>query len=387
MGLINVTQQAYYSQSQGFTGDGTTKEFTLTTSSFPTLPASKSDIAIFVDGKEINVANYNYPKSGSNNIVEFIGNTNNTNVLESNPLGAPKTGLVINVKEITKAERFGSYRYISLKDIVNNYIMAYVGDGKLIYNCKRTDVLFHAKRGIQEFSYDISRIEKIQEIELGPSLSIPMPQDYIHYVRLSFVDEAGIENIIYPARFTSRPSESILQDDDYNYIFGSDGKVLTGTPVTNTRFDEFDIKKISGAPRDLETNYDADDAIERALSAGGRYGLEPETTQENGVFIIDEANGKISFSSDLSNKIITLKYVSDGLGTDDEMQVHKYAEDAIYKYITHAIASSKANYPEFIINRFRKERRAAMRNAKLRLSSLKIGELTQVMRGKSKTIK
>ena len=385
MGLINVTQQAYYSQSQGFTGDGTAKEFTLTTASFPTLPASKSAIAIFVDGKEINIANYNYPKTGSNNIVEFINNTNNAAVLESG--GAPKTGLVITVKEISKAERFGGYRYISLKDIVNNYIMAYVGDGKLIYGCKRTDVLFHAKRGIQEFSYDISRTEKIQEIQLGPSLSMPMPQDYVHYVRLSFVDEAGIENIIYPARFTSRPSESILQDDDYNYIFGSDGKLLKGTPVTNTRFDAFDIKKISGAPIKLEANYDADDAIERVLTAGGRYGLEPETTQENGVFIIDEVNGKISFSSDLSNKIITLKYVSDGLGTDDEMQVHKYAEDAIYKYITHAVASSKSNYPEFVINRFRKERRAAMRNAKLRLSSLKIDELTQVMRGKSKTIK
>ena len=69
------------------------------------------------------------------------------------------------------------------------------------------------------------------------------------------------------------------------------------------------------------------------------------------------------------------------------MQVHKYAEDAIYKYISHAIASTKANYPEYIINRFRKERRAAMRNAKLRLSSLKLDELTQVMRGKSKRIK
>ena len=216
---------------------------------------------------------------------------------------------------------------------------------------------------------------------------MPMPQDYVHYVRLSFVDEAGIENIIYPARFTSRPSESILQDDDYNYLFDADGTLLKGTPVTNTRFKDFDITKVSGAPTDLEINYSADDAIEKALSAGGRYGLEPETTQENGVFIIDEVNGKISFSSDLANRIITLKYVSDGLGTDDEMQVHKYAEDAIYKYISHAIASTKANYPEYIINRFRKERRAAMRNAKLRLSSLKLDELTQVMRGKSKRIK
>ena len=75
------------------------------------------------------------------------------------------------------------------------------------------------------------------------------------------------------------------------------------------------------------------------------------------------------------------------MGTDAEMQVHKLAEDAIYKYITYGIASSRVNFPEYIINRFKRERRAAMRNAKLRLSNIKLTELTQVMRGKSKMLK
>ena len=381
MGLINVTQQAYYSQSQSFTGNGSATAFTLTTAFFPSLPSAKDKIQIFVNGKEINTANYNY----SSPTVTFTGNTNNTDVLESS--GAPKTGLIVEVKEFAKAERFGGYRYISLKDLVNNYMIAFVGDGKLISYCKRTDVLFHAKRGIQEFSYDIARVEKIQEIQLGTSLSMPMPQDYVHYVRMSYIDDAGIENIIYPARYTSRPSESILQDDDYNYLFDTDGTLLKGTPVTNTRFKDFDITKLTGSDIGGNTGYDNDDSLDRIHVYGGRYGLDPETTQNNGVFVIDELNGKISFSSDLANNIITLKYISDGLGTDDEMQIHKFAEDAMYKYLNYAIASTKANYPEYIINRFRKERRAAMRNAKLRLSSLKLGELTQVMRGKSKRIK
>jgi len=381
MGLINVTQQAYYSQSQSFTGNGSATQFTLTTTFFPTLPTTKSQIQIFVNGKEINTANYNYSSPN----VTFTGNSQNTDILQNS--GAPNAGLIIEVKEFGKAERFGGYRYISLNDLINNYIYAYIGDGKLINNAKRTDVLFHAKRGIQEFSYDVSRVEKIQEIQLGTSLSMPMPQDYIHYVRMSYVDDAGIENIIYPARFTSRPSESILQDDDYNYLFDSDGSLLKGTPVTNDRFKDFDINKLTGNDINSNTNYDKDDSLDRMHLFGGRYGLDPEIAQNNGVFVIDELNGKISFSSDLANSIITLKYISDGLGTDDEMQIHKFAEDAMYKYITHAIASAKANYPEYIINRFRKERRAAMRNAKLRLSSLKLGELTQVMRGKSKRIK
>jgi hypothetical protein len=282
---------------------------------------------------------------------------------------------------------FGNYRYISLKDIINNYITAFIGDGKLIPVCNRTDVIFHAKRGIQEFSYDISRVEKIQEVQVSSTLSVPMPQDYVHYVRLSYVDDAGVEHIIYPARYTSRPSESILQDDDYNYLFDDNGNLLTGTPVVQANFNNFEHGNIVGTYNGEQVNYSGSYAAERIAEFGKRYGLDPEISQKNGVFVIDEANGKIGFSNELIDKVITLKYISDGLGTDDEMKIHKLAEDAMYKYITYAIASTRSSFPEYIINRFRRERRAAMRNAKLRLSNLKIGELTQVMRGKSKRIK
>ena len=79
--------------------------------------------------------------------------------------------------------------------------------------------------------------------------------------------------------------------------------------------------------------------------------------------------------------------MSDGLGTDAEMQIHKMAEEALYKHVAYAILSSKQNVPEFIINRFRRERRAAMRNAKLRLSNVKLTEIAATMRNKSKQIK
>ena len=125
----------------------------------------------------------------------------------------------------------------------------------------------------------------------------------------------------------------------------------------------------------------------RLQTKSGRYGLNPETSNINGVFVVDEVNGQFGFDSSLAGRTITLKYVSDGLATDKEMRIHKFAEDAIYKYIYHAILSTKLGIPEFQIMRAKEDRRAAMRNAKLRLSSLKLQELTQVMRGKSKHIK
>ena len=83
-----------------------------------------------------------------------------------------------------------------------------------------------------------------------------------------------------------------------------------------------------------------------------------------------------------------LDYISDSLGTDGEMQVHKFAEEAMYKYIAYAILSTSANpIHQNLAPRFKRERFAATRLAKLRLSNLKLEELTQVLRGKSKHIK
>ena len=63
------------------------------------------------------------------------------------------------------------------------------------------------------------------------------------------------------------------------------------------------------------------------------------------------------------------------------------AEEAAYAYILHAVISTRANQPEYLVNRLHREKSAKLRNAKIRLSNIKLEEITQVMRGKSKWIK
>ena len=68
----------------------------------------------------------------------------------------------------TVEENWGSYSYTKLDDIVNNFIVAYVGDGKMVTSVKRTDVVFFAKRAMQEFSYDTLKSVKSQELSIPP---------------------------------------------------------------------------------------------------------------------------------------------------------------------------------------------------------------------------
>ena len=428
----------------------------------------------------------------------------------------------------------GNYQFTSLDDVINQFIVAYVGEDKLISKVKRVDVAFHAQRALQELSFDTFKSTKAQEITLPPSLQMILPQDYVNYTKVSWVDSAGIKHLLYPTSKTSNPSSNSLQDSDGDFILqavgtmtnnkptivldaeyknvlvgmsvsshnipsgsvvydtknsggittiqiastvtgplatatytgtetltftnsdgslilpekssnilenitytaGEDkltqspntdvsdievgmlvsnlavtpgtivtdvnGAVITISNVTNTAFNPTDNTEFTFVSSDLKdsdtwSNYKSatpsenqnDDYIDDTYwpMDGSRFGLDPQHAQANGSFYIDNQSGKIHFSSNVSGKTVILDYISDSLGTDSEMQVHKFAEEAMYKWIAHAILSTRANVQEYVINRFKKERFAAIRTAKLRLSNLKLEELTQILKGKSKQIK
>ena len=453
-------------------------------------------------------------------------------------------------KEYYEGNEYGSYQFTSLEDIINQFMVVYVGEDKIITKARKLDVTFHAQRALQELSFDTFKSIKSQEIVLPPSLTMPIPHDYVNYVKLTFTDSAGVEHPLYPAIKTSNPLK-LDQEDDGSYIFQADENLVVNgdfeqtlqdspwtfssvksnhrsggagvlhytdplnnpftiipdkievsngklsittnnfyykgavasrayacwqeidvsdyntvalsakatsaaagaTPIhgngiiklglstvpgsnftnpyntvnsnhqinvtdpdvavitwddgnatetekellninvrdydklyvvvqmrtiwtqlgggtgteyfqTNTIDDilvEFDgdagslkVDPTTSTTRDSFKNLTARDNLDKYddrtydMIAGERYGIHPQNAQINGSFFIDELRGNIHFSSSVSGKTIILKYISDGLGTDSEMQVHKFAEEAMYKYIAHAILSGKKNIPEYI---------------------------------------
>jgi hypothetical protein len=273
----------------------------------------------------------------------------------------------------------GNYQFTSLEHVINQFIIAYVGEDKIISKIKRTDVAFHAQRALQELSFDTFKSTKAHEIVVPSTLKMPLPQDYVNYVKLTWSDSSGIEHVLYPAIKTSNPSKLAQTTDGASpfYTFTGDELVTTTESDTATNY-------AANTPSENQNDYDDDD-YDNLL--GERYGLDPVHSQINGSFYIDDNRGFIHFSSNISGKTVILKYISDSLGTDAEMQVHKFAEEAMYKYIAYAILSTRANVQEYVVQRFRREAFAAKRQAKLRLSNIKIEEITQILRGKSKHIK
>ena len=98
----------------------------------------------------------------------------------------------------------------------------------------------------------------------------------------------------------------------------------------------------------------------------------------------------------LSGKHLVLRYLSDGIVSTsaatseielDNSYVPKLAEEAIYKHILYGVLSARKDTPAGLLAQFKKEKFAETRKAKLRLSNIKLEELTQILRGKSKHIK
>jgi len=430
-------------------------------------------------------------------------------------------------------EEGNNYQFTSLHQVIDQFIVAYVGEDKTISKVKRGDVAFHAQRALQELSFDTLKSTKAQEIIIPPSLMMQLPKDYVNYTKVSWVDSAGIKHLLYPASKTSNPTpilqntngtyySNLISNGNFQYgtngwsgtagvggvhypittssngllfsatatgvhnypivqqnltlvdgqayrlsfnllsdetpasansvfIYGSSGgdgsyrpvNVALGALGVQTNDFIFDaalnnnvntmrvaiqlgngddeVKKVGITGFELvainnDGNYamlDGYDFVDQNDSTtwssyksgtssenqddyqddtywpmdGSRYGLDPQHAQANGSFYIDENMNHVHFSSNISGKTVILDYISDSLGTDEEMQVHKFAEEAVYKCIAYAILSTRANVQEYVIQRYKKERFAAIRTAKLRLSNLKLEELTQILRGKSKQIK
>ena len=274
---------------------------------------------------------------------------------------------------------YGNYRFITMKQIINNFMYVYVGENKIISKVNRTDVQFHAMRAIQELSYDVLRSFKTREIEVPNTLVMIMPQDYVNYTKITRVGTDGIERVLYPTRKTSNPF-AITQDANGVYVF-DDTDLLEQTP-SNTLSNFQDQTTSNYNLYDIESSSDVEISFK-----GRRYGLDPEHAQMNGSFYIDNLRGKIHFGSALAGETIILHYVSDSMGSDNEMVVHKFCEEACYKHIMYGILSGRSNIPEYIVQRFKKERFAETRKAKIRLSNIKIEEFTQVLKGLSKQIK
>ena len=286
-------------------------------------------------------------------------------------------------------DNWGSYQYVNLIDIVNNFMLMYVGNDKLINNVERYNALFHAKRGLQELNYDAMKETKIVELTVCDNLRIVLPPDFVNWVRISLYKDGVLSPL--SENIQTNFAQSYLQDNDCRVLFDIDGGVLIGTSsLTGDRIDGIQKTPYLGDGKmHGRMGYNIDGSWVFDMPLGGRMGLNTETANSNPTFKVDKKSGVVNFSSHMADQTIVIEYVSDGMenGDDSKVNVNKLFEEYIYAYMRFSILNSKFGVQEYIVNRARKEKSALLRNAKLRLSNIHPGRLLMNLRGQNKWIK
>jgi hypothetical protein len=406
MALLTENNRQYYEGAQGFISDagGTAGQIFTTTFDtnliFKAFAPTSANYALnnfklytSLTGTAGTYTEYTSAYTVSGNSITITGAlaANTVVVVQLKKLDGGNYGATVADKAYGTVveDNYGSYSYIKIGDIVNNFLVAYVGVGKLLPSVKRTDVIFHTKRALQEFSYDTLRSKKSQELTVPKNLSVVLPQDYVNYVNIYWVDQAGRQHIIMPTNnLHQSPTELPIQDNKGVPIQDSfNNNVESASSIIDDRWNNNNIKNQINLLNDPLIAAEFYNDYINMFGYGRQYGLDPQYANANGYFNINNRTNKISFSNNLVDKIINLEYISDGLSSDLDTEVPKMAEEAMYAYILHAIISTRINQPEYVVQRLKKEKSAKLRNAKIRLSNIKPNEFVQVMRGKSKWIK
>jgi len=286
---------------------------------------------------------------------------------------------------------WGSYQYVSLQDVVNNFLLMYSGNHSLVNNEERYKILFHAKRAIQELNYDAFKEIKVLQLTVPESLIYILPSDYVNWVRISLYKDGWLRPLTENIQTIS--SNAYLQDNTGMILFDQNGGIL------QPQNSEIDLDRLMGLKKSIYLNqgnqfdgqygWNIDGMWYFQNEIGAAFGLNTETANFNPTFNIDKKRGVINFDSSMSNESCILEYVSDGMenGDTSRVTVNKLFEQYIYAAIKFEILNSKFGVQEYIINRARKERQALLRNAKIRISNIHPGRLLMNLRGMDKIIK
>jgi len=197
--------------------------------------------------------------------------------------------------------------FISLNDVINNFIISYTGPGKLIPDSKRTEVVFHARRCLQEFAYEtlksqFSNIETLLPAAAGPApVIVPLQKDVVSIVKV----EAAAR--------------------DAGGVLGPSVELIEIAPWR----DDF--------------------------------------TNEQPVYVHKYAENELWLQSGWFPGEITYTYLSNSLTNDEDVQIPKLAEEALYACIVYAILANRENTNPNLLQRLLIEKIDKLERSKSRL--------------------
>ncbi|QQV89724.1 structural protein [Cellulophaga phage Calle_1] len=267
------------------------------------------------------------------------------------------------------SSQFGEYQYTTLEEIISNYMFG-MSDDDYTINSDRNRVALFGKKGVRELYFDVVNEVISIELDLSPTLTIPLPHDYIAFTRISWVDDTGKLHPLAVDK-SNNLSQAFLQANDYEFLYDVNGDILKGSHIQN--LPENSKRIDSQAPS----------------GSSPTFNLDRSKMYKNGSYRIDKTKGEIQFSSAVDGRTVVLDYISDGLfqRDDSDIKIHKFAEDALDSFIYYNLVKRNRSVPANEKYRAEKEWWNLRRIAKRRINPVNYDNIKQVLKGGSRWIK
>ncbi|CAL2094773.1 hypothetical protein [Tenacibaculum sp. 190524A02b] len=259
-------------------------------------------------------------------------------------------------------EQHGSYQYVTLKKIVDDFVYETLDDDSILKNTKRGKIIRAAKEAILDLNKNTFNEPRVVEITVPDELSLPLPHDFVSFLRLSVVVEDKLTNS-YRLHTLDKNNKihtsiSYLQDENFELLFDHDGYVLTANAYNSQNTPYKRYKFVCGG--------------------------DNKQISRNGEFTIDEQQGKILFSSDLYDKPIVLEYLTDGLGFDtygeEEIKVHKDSLEVLKNYIYYLLIKFKRHVSQSEKQSALKRFKTTRHETRLKRAKFNLIEISRVAR-------
>jgi hypothetical protein len=282
-------------------------------------------------------------------------------------------------------ENHGNYQYVSLEQLVNTFIQTRVGNGKILRNTPRKEIVLQMKLGIRQFNTNtLNRIKRV-ELNLDDAYYLILPPDFVDYTRISWLNkETGNFHPMSENRKWEL-SVSYLQDHEANILFDEDGEILKGTSATEV------INDALGVERSQYTRYRCIEGRECGdCNCGGRPLWRVDTSANmNGYFNIDRQAGVIKFGSENASKHIILEYISDGLeaNSESDIKIHKKAEQLLYAWTAYELMKPDSGIPKYEKDEAKKVYHTLLRNTKISMGNFRVDQLILLLSGGNKWIR
>ena len=289
-----------------------------------------------------------------------------------------------------------SNAFISLNDIINNFLISYTGPGKLIPDAKRTEVVFHARRCLQEFAYETLKSQMnttgtttaYVAGSAGPPIVprvypyYPLPSDFVATISLTrspLIPSATLTGVSITSSFGQFACNTVTEITVGGTVtisgaFGGSGSITGYTnpktyyviAVTGTT--SFQLSETLGGPG-VVTTIGTPTGLTYVL-ANTSVPMTQVTTQpttSTTQYYIDYVNDRIYFGSTISQFNIAYNYLSNALTTDETASIPKLAEEALYSCMIYAILANRENTNPNVLQRLLMEKVVMLERSKSRL--------------------